>query len=97
MLQQTNRGILLKIKLTPKASKNEIVGWENDELKIRIAGVPVKGEANEKLIYFLSKFFSIGKSKIELIQGHTGRHKVVCFSGVTLDHIKAKLECLLPE
>lgn len=87
MLQQTNEGILLKVKIIPKASRSEIVGWENGELKIRIAAIPEKGEANIELVRFLSKQLGIGKSKIELVKGQTSRHKCLCLKGVTLKEV----------
>lgn len=92
MLQQTNKGILIKIKLIPKSSRCEIVGWEADELKIRVAAVPEKGEANAKLVQFLADYFSIGKSKIEIVSGQTSRHKTICLRGITSEAINAKLK-----
>ncbi|MDP1607857.1 MAG: DUF167 domain-containing protein [Chlamydiales bacterium] len=65
----------LSVKVTPKSSKNEIVGWENDELKIRLRAVPEKGKANELLIEFLAKTLHIAKSQIILVSGSTSRHK----------------------
>lgn len=71
MFQQTNQGICIKIKVIPKASRSELVDWESDELKIRLAAVPEKGEANTELLRYLANFFGIGKSKIQLIQGRS--------------------------
>lgn len=65
----------ISVKVTPKSSKNEIVGWENDELKIRLRAVPEKGKANELLIEFLAKTLHIAKSQITLVSGATSRHK----------------------
>lgn len=91
MLKQTNHGILLNVKVIPKASRTALVGWENDELKIRLAAVPDKGEANDALIQFLSKFLEIGKSHITIIQGQTSRHKRLCVTGLTLSQLQEKL------
>ncbi|MBA2369808.1 MAG: DUF167 domain-containing protein [Candidatus Protochlamydia sp.] len=46
---------VLKIKVISKAACTEIVGWVNGELKIRLAAVPAKGEANAELVRFLPK------------------------------------------
>ena len=78
-------GIYLKIKVTPKASKNELVGWEGDRLKIRLKAVPEKGEANDVLIAFLAEEFKWPKSKIFIVSGKTSRLKRLFFEG------KAKL------
>jgi uncharacterized protein (TIGR00251 family) len=93
-LQQTDRGTLLKVKVIPKAARNEMVGWEKDALKIRIAGAPQKGEVNAKLIQFLADFFCLGKTKIILTQGHTSRYKTVCFIAAELSFIENKLMSL---
>lgn len=74
--------ILIKIKAIPNASKTEIVGWENEMLKIRVAAPPEKNEANKELIDFLAKFLKIGKSRIQLLRGLTGRHKTLCIEGI---------------
>lgn len=67
----------IKVKVIPKASRSEIVGWEGDALKIRLKAVPEKGEANEELIRFLSRELKIAKSLITIVRGHTSREKTV--------------------
>jgi len=68
---------ILTVKVTPKASKSEVMGWENDQLKIRIKAVPEKGEANEELIRVLADYFDLPKSQISIIRGHKSRTKLV--------------------
>lgn len=97
MLQQTNKGIILKVRITPKSSYNEIVEWKNGELKIRIAAVPEKNAANQELIDFMASFFSVGKSKIELIKGGTSRSKTILLTGLTLEKAEQKLKHYLNE
>ena len=65
---ETKEGVILAIKVSPKASKNAIAGWENQELKVRIKAVPEKGEANNELIAFLGKIFGTSKSQLSLIR-----------------------------
>lgn len=75
--------MILNVKVTPNASKNEIMGWEGDLLRLKIRGVPEKGRVNEELIAFLSKHLRIAKSQIEIISGHTSRLKRVKIEGIT--------------
>jgi uncharacterized protein (TIGR00251 family) len=91
MFQQINEGVVIKVKVIPKASRSELVGWENDELKIRVAAVPDKGQANIELIRFLAEFLGIGKSYLTMIQGAASRHKRVCISGLGMDKIAEKI------
>ncbi|MBX7066948.1 MAG: DUF167 domain-containing protein [Parachlamydiales bacterium] len=65
----------IQIKVTPNSSKNEIMGWEGELLRIRVRGVPEKGRVNEELIAFLAKEFGIAKSQITIHSGHTSRLK----------------------
>lgn len=78
--------IEIRVKVIPKSSHNEIVGWENEELKIRIKASPEKGKANEELISFLAKTLHIAKSQIEIVAGDKSRHKRIIIHGV--DDIK---------
>jgi len=87
----------LRIKVAPKASRNQIMGWENDELKVRLKAVPEKGEANECLIEFLSEIFKLPKFRIVLVSGHTSRHKRLRFEGVTEEDLKKLLKSHLKE
>jgi uncharacterized protein (TIGR00251 family) len=80
--KETVEGIIIPIKVIPKAHKNEIVGWEHEELKVRIAAVPDQGKANEELIAFLAKEFKISKSMIKLVYGQSSRHKRICIAGI---------------
>lgn len=74
----------LNIKLIPRSSKNEIVGWQADgRLKIKITAPPVDGRANAALVDFLAKHFRVPKSTIEIICGATIPEKTVRF--YTLD------------
>lgn len=87
--------IVLAIKVVPKASKSEIVGWEGAALKIRIKAVPEKGEANEELIDFLSETLDIPKSHISLVGGKTSRNKKVKLDGISSDAFQAKIKAIL--
>jgi len=67
--------LLLNVLVQPKAGKDEIVGAQGDELKVRIKAPPVDGAANQALVKFLSKTFKVPKSNIHIISGETSRHK----------------------
>jgi uncharacterized protein len=92
MFQVTHDGISFKVKVIPKASRSEIVGWENDELKIRLAAVPEKGKANLELIRYLAKILGVGKTHVRLIQGETSQHKRLSVTGMTLEKIEKLLK-----
>ncbi|SHJ46345.1 hypothetical protein SAMN02745181_2130 [Rubritalea squalenifaciens DSM 18772] len=70
----------LRVKATPNASKNKIIGWEHDHLagdvlRVRIQSPPVDGKANKALTTYLAKALGISKSSITLTKGQTSRIK----------------------
>lgn len=73
--------MILKISVIPNARENAIVGFQNDILKVRIHSPPDKGKANDALIEFLAEKFSIPKSRIRIISGHTSRLKKLEIDG----------------
>lgn len=71
------QGIRLRIFLQPKASRDQIVGLHDNELKIAITAPPVDGAANAHLLKYLSKLFKVPKSSIVLEKGELQRHKQI--------------------
>ncbi|MGL5949364.1 MAG: DUF167 family protein YggU [Aeromonas sp.] len=79
-VQWQQETLLLHIVLQPKASRDQIVGLQGDELKIAITAPPVDGQANSHLIKFLAKQFKVAKSQIHLLRGELSRHKSVAIA-----------------
>ena len=80
-ITKTAAGVTLRMRVQPGASKNEIVGVQQDALKIRISAPPVQGKANKVLIQFLAKELGVKKSEIEIVSGHTSRIKTIQIVG----------------
>jgi uncharacterized protein len=72
----------IRIKLSPRSSKSQIMGMEGEFYKVKVNSPPVDGEANKELISLISKKLRIPKGSIEIIAGKTSRMKVVRVSGV---------------
>jgi len=77
-LHDGKKGSALAIRVTPRASRNEIVDLLDDgTIKVRIAAPPVDGEANEKLIEFLAEILGVSKSRLDIVAGAAGRDKLI--------------------
>jgi len=74
-LQENNNGIILKVFIQPRSSKNMIAGQHGDALKIKLTAPPVDDAANKMCVQYLAKCLKIPKSSIEIISGHTSRTK----------------------
>ena len=81
-------GTLLSVKLQPRASKNEIGALLGDELKIKVTAPPVDAAANQALIELLAEKIGCSRGKVELIRGHTSRHKTVMLHGFKPEDIR---------
>ncbi len=84
-------GVTLAIKVQPRASKNEIGAVTGPELRIKVTAPPVDAAANEALLRLLAERLDCARGKVELIRGHTARHKVVKVHGLTATAVLAKL------
>lgn len=80
-LKEIAGGTLLSVKLQPRASKNEIGEPLGDELKIKVTAPPVDAAANQALVELLAETLDCPRSRVELIRGHTSRHKTVLLHG----------------
>ncbi len=78
MAKQTDNGIIVNIRISPNAKKNEIIN-EGEIFKIKITAQPIDGKANKALIEFLSKIFKIPKTSIKIIKGETSKEKTILF------------------
>jgi uncharacterized protein (TIGR00251 family) len=84
-------GTLLSVKLQPRASANEICAPLGDELKIKVTAPPVDAAANEALVKFLAEKLDCSRGRIELIRGHTSRHKTIKLHGFKPEDILQKI------
>lgn len=89
-LRDTKEGLILSIKVIPCARKNEIIGWQNGWLKIKVCVPPEKGEANRAIVHLLAKTFQLPQNKIVLVRGANARQKEFLLIGYT----QLEFECL---
>jgi uncharacterized protein (TIGR00251 family) len=69
--------LILRVQVQPRARREEFAGLHGDALKVRLTAPPVDGKANAALIAFLAKTFGVAKREVTLLQGETGRSKLV--------------------
>ena len=84
-------GVLLSVKLQPRASANEIGDALGSELRIKVTAPPVEAAANEALVKLLAQELDCPRNRIELVRGHTSRHKTIKLYGLTAEAVLSKL------
>ena len=91
-LHDGKKGAALAVRVTPRASKNEIVGALSDgTVKIRITAAPNEGQANDELVKFLSDVLGVAKSRIEIVAGETGRDKLISILDLDAETLHKKI------
>ena len=93
MLKETKDGLIVNIKISPNAKKNEIVR-EEEYTKIKITAQPIDGKANKALVEFLSKNFKIPKTSIKILKGETSKEKTILFETKDEEKLKKLKEIL---
>jgi uncharacterized protein len=85
----------LRVRLQPRAKRDEVVGERGDAVVVRVAAPPVDGKANAALCAFLAARVGVPKSAVSVVRGHTSRDKVVRVEGIGEAALRAALG--LPE
>jgi uncharacterized protein len=81
-LKETPDGVLLNIRVVPRASRNEVQGVLGEALKIRVQAPPVEGKANEAVVDFLAETLGVSPNRVTLVSGGKGRDKQVFVKGI---------------
>jgi uncharacterized protein (TIGR00251 family) len=84
-------GVLLSVKLQPRASASEIGEALGSELRIKVTAPPVDAAANEALVKLLAQQLDCPRNRVALLRGHTSRHKTVMLYGLALEDVVNKL------
>lgn len=82
---------VLRIRVKPRASTTEVVGWAGRSLRVRVAAPPVEGEANRAVIDLLARTLGVPRSAVSLVGGARGRDKLLRIAGISHEIVEAKL------
>jgi hypothetical protein len=87
-LRATAAGLTLRVRVSPRASRDALAGEREGALVVRLTAPPVEGAANEALARFLGKALGVAPSAVRVVSGATGRNKLVSVAG--LDPARAR-------
>jgi len=80
------KGSALAIRVTPRASSNEIAEVLDDgTIRVRLAAPPTDDEANEALITYLSEILGVAESRLDIVAGNIGRDKLISIVDMDVD------------
>ena len=82
----------LKVRVQPKASKNEVLGFQGDILRLRVTAAPEAGKANAAVVDLLAATLGIAKSRVRVERGQTSRNKLIGVTSLTDAEVRLRLE-----
>ena len=88
-------GVRIRVQVNPRSSRNQVTGWEDGTLSMKVTAPPVEGAANKAVCEFAAEVLGIRKSRITLVSGQSSREKVLEVEGLSLDEIAAAVSGVL--
>jgi uncharacterized protein len=85
------------VRVQPRADRTRLHGVREGALVLKLSAPPVEGQANEALRRYLAALLGLAPSAVQLQQGTRGRDKVLLFTGVEEDVLRARLARALQE
>ena len=82
----------IKIRVQPKSSRNQVDGFQDGALRVRVTAAPTEGQANAAVIALLAKTLGVSKSRLGIIRGYSSRDKVVSVDTLTQQEVRRKIE-----
>lgn len=81
----------IRVRVVPRSAKEEVAGYAEGAVRIRLTAPPVEDRANEALVRFLARALDIPRRQVELLAGLRGRSKVVRIHGMSQEEIFRRL------
>jgi uncharacterized protein len=81
----------LRLRVSPGASRSEVVGRYGDGWKVRVAARPEHGKANAAVLELVAQTLGMPKTSIDLVSGAGSRDKVLAVQGMDATSVEQLL------
>lgn len=71
----------ISVHVTPRARHSSIDRIEDNRFRVAVTAPPHEGRANEAVIELLAEYFRVPRSRVRIVRGQAGRHKIVEIAG----------------
>ena len=82
----------IRVRVQPKASGNQILGFREDVLRLRVTAPPEDGRANAAVVRLLAQTLGISHSRLEVVWGHSSRDKLIRVSSLNALEVRQRLD-----
>jgi uncharacterized protein len=83
-----NERAKIEVRLTPRASRDEIVGYRDGVLACKVTAPPVDGRANDALRELIAKALGVAPSRVRIERGARGRAKLLSVEGASVGAVR---------
>jgi uncharacterized protein YggU (UPF0235/DUF167 family) len=91
-LHDGRRGVALAVRVTPRASRNEVTEIQTDgTVKVRLTTSATEDEGNKALVLFMAEVLGVPASKIDIVAGLSGKDKLVSVLDMDKDEVSQRL------
>lgn len=80
--------LTIEVRLTPRASRDEIAGFREGVLLCRVTAPPLQGRANDALRKLVAKRLGVAPSRVRLERGARGRNKLLSVAAAPPDALE---------
>jgi uncharacterized protein (TIGR00251 family) len=87
----TSSDFHLTVRVQPRARRNEIAGWREGVLQVKVTAPPVEGAANEAVLKLIAKELGLRPSNLTLVRGLQSRDKMIRVEGLTEQEVRSRL------
>jgi hypothetical protein len=84
--------VRLELKVTARASADEVAGWSEQTLKVRVRAAPEKGRANHAVEKLLADALAVPRASVRIVSGHASTRKIVEIDQIELVEVKRRLD-----
>jgi len=82
----------LRLRVSPGATRTELVGRHGSAWKVRVSAAPERGRANDAVVALLASRLDVPRASLSIVAGVTGRDKVVELRGLDAAEAERRLE-----
>ena len=77
MKNEIKNKFIINVKVKTNSKKNEVKKINDNSFEVNTTAMPIEGQANCSVIELLSKYFHIGKTKINILKGEKNKIKII--------------------
>ncbi|HZI30336.1 MAG TPA: DUF167 domain-containing protein [Gemmatimonadaceae bacterium] len=71
------RATRIEVRVQPRASSNQVIGYRDGVLRVRVQASPIDGAANDALVRLLADEFGVARRQVRIVSGFGSRNKIV--------------------